>query len=76
MQDSDQEKPRNKEKEPVVPDNVDTPAGDELSLGSSLDLSPAKSSKAKSFQRHSHRPTFSNANGGAYCRAGRETGQG
>ena len=35
---------RNKGKEPIIPDDVDTPADDELSLGSSryLSLSPAK----------------------------------
>ena len=54
VQDSSQAKhpiARNKGKEPIVPDNIDTPTDDELSLGSS----PAKSSRARSLQRRSHR---------------------
>ena len=51
VQDSGQEKhpiTQNKGKEPIVPDNMDTPAGDELSSGSLQDLSLTKSSKARS----------------------------
>ena len=65
-----------KGKEPIIPDDVDTLVDDELSSGSSPNFSPAKSSKARSSQRHSHRPTFSNANNGMFRRARRETGQG
>ena len=39
---------RNKGKELIVPDDVDTPADNELSLDSWLNLSPSKSSRAKS----------------------------
>ena len=51
MHDSGQAKhptARIKGKEPVIPDNVDTLADDELSSGSSLDLSLEKSSRARS----------------------------
>ena len=37
---------RNKGKEPVIPDDVDTPADDELSLGSSPSLSPSLTKSA------------------------------
>ena len=37
-----------KGKEPIVPNDVDTPADDELSSSSSPNLSPAKSSRARS----------------------------
>ena len=40
----------NKGKEPIVPNNVDTPADDELSSGSLPHLSPTKSNRAKSHQ--------------------------
>ena len=52
----------NKWKDPVIPDDADNPAYDELSLGSSpfLSLSPTKSAresaKAKSGKRPSHHP--------------------
>ena len=39
---------RDKGREPIVPNDVDTPADDELSSGNSPNLSPAKSSKARS----------------------------
>ena len=45
MQDSGQARHptvRDKGNEPIVPDDVDTPADDELSSGSSPNLSPAK----------------------------------
>ena len=52
-------------------DDVETSAVDELSLGSSLNPSPAKSksNKDRSHQRQSHHPTFSNFNGGTFHRA-------
>ena len=70
---------RNKGKEPVILDNVDTLADDELSSGSSpsLSLSPTKnvqeSAKAKSHKRPSHHPAFSDAVSNASCRVRRET---
>ena len=67
---------RNKGKEPIVPNNIDTPTDDELSLGSSSDLSPAKSRRVKSRQRRSHRPAFSNADSGTFRWGGRETDRG
>ena len=60
----------------MVPNNIDTLADDELSSGSPPNLFPAKNSRAKSCQRHSHRPGFSNANGGTFYQARRETCQG
>ena len=68
---------RNKGNEPTVPDDVDIPADDELSLDSSpsLSLSHAKdsrgSTKAKSRKRPSHHPTFSDAVSDASRRARR-----
>ena len=62
---------RNREKEPIIPDKVDTPTNDELSSGSSpsLSLSPAKnaqeSTKAKSHKKPSHHPAFRDAISGA-----------
>ena len=43
----------NKGKEPIIPTDVDTPADDGLSSGSSppLGLSPAKNTRAKSHKR-------------------------
>ena len=49
---------------------------DKLSLGSSPNLSLAKNSRARLSQRPSHRPTFSNANGGTFHQARREIGRG
>ena len=65
---------RDKGKEPIVPDNV--PGNNELSSCNSPNLSPVKSSKAGSRQRHSHRLAFSNADNGTFHRARRETGRG
>ena len=51
VQDSDQVRhptARDKGKEPVIPDDVDTPVDNELSSSSSPNLSPAKSSRARS----------------------------
>ena len=51
MQDSDQARhptTRDKGKEPIIPDDVDTPADDELSLGSSPNLSQAKQGQVAS----------------------------
>ena len=79
MQDSGQVRhptAHNKGKEPIVPDNIDTLADDQLSLGSSLNLSPAKSSKVRSHQRCSHSHAFSNADNGIFRRARREIGRG
>ena len=67
---------RDKGKEPIVPGDVDTSANDELSLGSLPNLSPTKNNRVKSRQRHLHRPAFSNADNGMFCRARRETGRG
>ena len=55
---------RDKEKKPVILDNIDTPTDDELSSSSSPNLSPEKSNKARSCQRHSHRLAFSNIDNG------------
>ena len=72
--------PRNRGKEPVILDDVDTPGDDELSSGSSpsLSLSPAKnareSTKAKSRKKSSHHLAFSDAISGASRRARREVG--
>ena len=66
---------RDKGKKPITPDNVDTPADDELSSDKLPNPSPVKSSRARSHQRHSHRPAFSNTNNGLLCQARRETGR-
>ena len=57
---------RDKGKKPITLDDVDIPTDDELSLGSSLNLSPikSKSNKDRTHQRRSHRPAFSDSNGG------------
>ena len=58
---------RNREKEPIIRDDIDTPTDDKLSLGSSssLSLSLAKnareSTKVKSRKKPSHHPAFSDA---------------
>ena len=62
-----------KGKEPIVPDDVDTLEDDELSSGSSPNLSPVKSCRNKSRQRHLYRPTFNNADNDTFYRARRET---
>ena len=73
---------RNKGKEPVIPDDVDTPTDDELSLGSSPSLSLSstmntrESAKAKSRKRPSHHLAFSNAVSGASLRARKERSRG
>ena len=66
---------RDKGKEPIVPDDVDTLADDKLSLGSSPNLSPAKSSRPRSRQRHLHHPAFSNADNSTFYWARREMGR-
>ena len=69
----------NSGKEPIILDDVDTLADDELSSISSpsLNLSPTKNAwenaKAKSVRSLSHHPTFSDAVSGASRRASRET---
>ena len=69
---------RNKGKDPVVLDDVDTPVDDELSSGSSPSLSllliknARESTNAKSRKRPSPRPTFNDAISGASHRARRE----
>ena len=66
---------RNRGKEPVVPNDVDTLTDDELSLGSSPSLcfSPAKnareSTKAKLHKKSLHHPAFNDAISGASRRA-------
>ena len=65
-----------KEEEHVVLDDVDTPTDDELSSGSLPNLSLEKRSSDRSCQRHSHRPSFSNADNGTFRSTRREIGQG
>ena len=66
---------RNKGKEPITPNDVDSPTDDELSLGSSpsLSLSPAKnaqeSTKTKSCKRPPPHPAFNDVVSGASRRA-------
>ena len=62
-----------KGKNSLVPNDVDTPTNDELSSGSLLNLSPTKNNRARSHQRHSHRPAFRNTDNGLLHRAKRET---
>ena len=70
---------RNKVKEPVIPDNVDTLVDDKMPSGSSssLSLSPTKnareSTKAKLRKSPSHHLAFSDAISGASRRVRRET---
>ena len=70
----------NRGKEPIIPNDVDTPTDDELSSCSSpsLSLSSAKnardSTKARSRKRPSHHPAFSDAVSGTSRRARREAG--
>ena len=70
---------RNKGKEPIILDDVDTSADNELSSGNSpsLSLSSTKnvreSAKTKSRKRPSHHPAFSDAVSGASRRERRET---
>ena len=76
VQDSGQAKHlvvRDKGKRPIVLDDADILADDELSTRSSLNPSSAKSNKDRSRQRHSHRPAFSNSNNGEFRQA---TGRG
>ena len=69
---------RNKGNDSIVPDDVNTPTDDELSLGSSpsLSLSPTKdargSTKTKSRKRLSHHLAFNDAFSGASRRARRK----
>ena len=68
-------------KEPIIPNDVDTPADDELSSRSSSpsSLSPAKdargSTKAKLHKRPSQHPAFSDVVSGAFRRVRREAGK-
>ena len=76
MQDSSQTRhltARNKGNEPIILDNIDTPVDDELSSGSSPDLSPAKTSRARSGQRCSHHPAFINVDSGTFNQLRRQT---
>ena len=72
---------RNKGKEPIVSDDVNTLADDELSLGSSssLSLSPSKNvregTKTKSRKRPSPHLVLNDAISGASCRVRREVGR-
>ena len=69
---------RNRGKEPIIPDDVDTPTDDELSSinSPSLSLSPAKdareSRKARSSKRPSYHPAFSDSVSGVSRRGRRE----
>ena len=71
----------NKGNEPIVPNDVDTLADDELSSSSSpsLSLSLAKASRGstntKSHKRPSHHPTFSDGVSGASYKARKEAGR-
>ena len=67
---------RDKGKEFIFPDDVDTLADDELSSSNSPNLSPAKSSRARSRQRHSHHLAFSNSNNGKFRQVTKETSRG
>ena len=68
----------NREKEPIIPNDVDTSTDDQLSSGSSssLGLSPTKnareSTKAKSHKRPSQHLALSDAISGASRRVRRE----
>ena len=69
VQDSDQARhrtARDKGKELIIPGDVDTPANDELSSGSSPNVSPTNNSRARSCQRHSHCSAFSNVDNGTF----------
>ena len=65
----------NKGKKPIVSDDANTPAEDELSSDSWSNPSPAKSNKARSRQGHSHRLAFNNTDNGLLRRARRQTVQ-
>ena len=72
---------RNRGKEPIVPDDVDSPADDELFSRSSspLSLSPEEdargSIKAKSHKRPLQHPAFSDVVSSAFRRVRREAGR-
>ena len=68
----------NKDKKPIIPDDVDTPTDDGLSSSSSpsLSLSLVKNTRAKSLKRSSHCPAFNDIVSGASCQARREVGRG
>ena len=65
---------RDKRKKPIIADNVDILANDELSSDRSPNPSLEKSSKARSRQRLSHWPAFNNTNNCLLRRARREAG--
>ena len=65
---------RDKGKEPIVPDDVDTLADDELYSSSSPNLPLTKSSRTRSCERHSYRPAFSNADNDTFRWVRREIG--
>ena len=71
----------NRGKEPIIPDNVDTPANDELSSSSSpssslsLVKNARESKKAKSYKKPLHLPTFSNVVSEASSRVRRKAGR-
>ena len=72
---------RNRGKDPIIPDDVDTPADDEFSSGNSPSLSLSlvknsrESTKAKSRKRPSHLPALSDVISGASHRARKEVGK-
>ena len=70
--------PRNREKEPIIPDEADILADDELSLGISppLGLSLTKNIRAKLHRKTSYRLAFSDAIRGASHQARREASRG
>ena len=73
---------RNKGKEPIVPNDVDAQADDELSSGRSPSRTPSlglllvRNKRAKSGKRPSHSPAFSHIVSGAFRRVRREAGGG
>ena len=81
MQDSDRAwhlVPRNRGKEPIIPEEDDALADDELSSGSSSPLgrSPAKNTRAKLRKRTLHHHAFSDVVSGSSRWARREAGRG
>ena len=72
---------RNRGKEPIIPNDVNTPGDDELSSSSSpsLSLSPAKDAReslnARSHKRPLYHPTFNDVVSGASRKARREAGR-
>ena len=60
---------RDKGKKPIVLDDTNIPSNDELFSNSLPNLSPAKSNRDRSRQRHSHCSAFSKSNSDMFRRA-------